>query len=89
MANTGLRPHEANILEFRDMEIVEVERTGETIRLISVRGKRGVGYCKSMAKAEAQEPKQARRLRQMAGGLIPPFGSGRRRQEASGTARAE
>ena len=33
------------------MEIVEDEGTGETILLISVRGKRGVGYCKSMANA--------------------------------------
>ena len=51
MANTGLRSDEANTLEFRDMEIVENEGTGETILLISVRGKRGVGYCKSMANA--------------------------------------
>lgn len=51
MANTGLRPDEANTLEFRDVEIVEDEGTGETILLISVRGKRGVGYCKSMANA--------------------------------------
>jgi len=33
------------------VEIVEDEGTGETILLISVRGKRGVGYCKSMANA--------------------------------------
>ena len=51
MANTGLRPDEANRLEFRDVEIVEDEATGETILLISVRGKRGVGYCKSMSNA--------------------------------------
>jgi integrase len=51
MANTGLRPDEANNLEFRDVEIVEDESTGETILLLSVRGKRGVGYCKSMANA--------------------------------------
>lgn len=47
MANTGLRPDEANNLEFRDVEIVEDETTGETILEIEVRGKRGVGYCKS------------------------------------------
>ncbi|GER06664.1 hypothetical protein JCM17843_09740 [Kordiimonadales bacterium JCM 17843] len=46
-----MRPDEANTLEFRDVEIVEDEGTGETILLISVRGKRGVGYCKSMANA--------------------------------------
>jgi len=48
MANTGLRPDEALRLEHRDVEIVEDEATDETILLISVRGKRGVGYCKSM-----------------------------------------
>lgn len=48
MVNTGLRPDEALRLEFRDVEIVEDDATGETILEISVRGKRGVGYCKSM-----------------------------------------
>lgn len=47
MANTGLRPDEAARLEYRDVEIVEDEATGETILEIEVRGKRGVGYCKS------------------------------------------
>jgi len=47
MANTGLRPDEAKNLEHRDVEIVEDEGTEETILLIEVRGKRGVGYCKS------------------------------------------
>lgn len=51
MANTGLRPDEANRLQFRDVEIVEDEETDETILLIQVRGKRGVGYCKSTANA--------------------------------------
>ncbi len=51
MANTGLRPDEANTLEYRDVEIVEDEATDETILLIEVRGKRGIGYCKSMANA--------------------------------------
>ena len=48
LANTGIRPDEANWLEYRDVEIVEDEATGETILEIEVRGKRGVGYCKSM-----------------------------------------
>lgn len=48
MANTGLRPDEAYRLEYRDVEIVEDDATGETILEIEVRGKRGVGYCKSM-----------------------------------------
>jgi len=51
MANTGLRPDEAYRLEYRDVEIVEDEATGETILEIEVRGKRGVGYCKSMTGA--------------------------------------
>ncbi|MGH6925217.1 MAG: site-specific integrase [Propylenella sp.] len=63
MANTGLRPDEANTLEFRDVEIVEDESTGETILLISVRGKRGVGYCKSMANAVRPFERLRERLR--------------------------
>lgn len=48
MVNTGLRPDEALRIEFRDVEIVEDRATNETILEISVRGKRGTGYCKSM-----------------------------------------
>ena len=48
MANTGLRPDEVKLLEYRDVEVVDDEDTGETILEIEVRGKRGVGYCKSM-----------------------------------------
>jgi integrase len=51
MANTGLRPDEAGRLEFRDVAIVTDEATGERILEIEVRGKRGVGYCKSMTGA--------------------------------------
>jgi integrase len=51
MANTGLRPDEAARLEFRDVAIVTDEATGERILEIEVRGKRGVGYCKSMTGA--------------------------------------
>lgn len=47
MANMGLRPDEAARLEFRDVSIIDDEATGETILEIEVRGKRGVGYCKS------------------------------------------
>lgn len=47
MSNTGLRPDEANVLQYRDVEITEDEDTDETILVIEVRGKRGVGYCKS------------------------------------------
>jgi integrase len=48
MVNTGLRPDEALRLEYRDVAIVADEATGERILEIEVRGKRGVGYCKSM-----------------------------------------
>ena len=47
MANTGLRPDEAARLEHRDVQIAEDDATGETILEIEVRGKRGLGYCKS------------------------------------------
>jgi len=46
-ANTGLRPDEARRLQFRDVTIVQDEASGQTILEIEVRGKRGVGYCKS------------------------------------------
>ncbi len=48
MANTGLRPDEVLRVEFRDVEVEDDDATGKTILVISVRGKRGVGYCKSM-----------------------------------------
>lgn len=48
MANTGLRPDEAARLEYRDVMIVKDEDTKEHILEIQVRGKRGIGYCKSM-----------------------------------------
>ena len=51
MANTGVRPDEAKNLQHRDVAIVEDEATGERILEIEVRGKRGVGYCKSMPSA--------------------------------------
>ena len=51
MANTGLRPDEAARLQYRDVAIVDDDATDETILEIEVRGKRGVGYCKSTAGA--------------------------------------
>lgn len=51
MANTGLRPDEAARLEYRDVRIVKDAPTQETILEIEVRGKRGVGFCKSTAGA--------------------------------------
>ena len=67
MANTGLRPDEARHLQYRDVTIVEDEDTEEIILEIEVRGKRGVGYCKSMTGAvrpferlrERNTPKQS------------------------------
>ena len=51
LANTGIRPDEAKQLQYRDVEAVTDEATGERILEIQVRGKRGVGYCKSMTGA--------------------------------------
>ena len=51
MANTGLRPDEAWRLEYRDVAVIDDDATGETILEIEVRGKRGIGFCKSMAGA--------------------------------------
>jgi integrase len=38
-------------LEYRDVTVVDDDGSGETILEIEVRGKRGVGYCKSTANA--------------------------------------
>jgi integrase len=51
LANTGLRPDEAARLEHRDVAIVNDKQTRERILEIEVRGKRGVGYCKSTSGA--------------------------------------
>jgi integrase len=51
MANTGLRPDEARNLQHRDVTIANDDATGERILEIEVRGKRGMGYCKSMPSA--------------------------------------
>lgn len=48
MANTGLRPDEAFTIEHRDVTIAKDGATGQEILEIEVRGKRGVGHCKSM-----------------------------------------
>jgi integrase len=48
MVNTGLRPDEAKLVQLRDIEVVEDGADNERILHITVRGKRGVGYCKSM-----------------------------------------
>ena len=63
MANTGLRPDEAGRLEFRDVQIVKDHGSGETILEIEVRGKRGVGFCKSTAQAVLPFRRLKERLR--------------------------
>ena len=63
MANTGVRPDEALRIEFRDVDIVEDDATDETILEIKVRGKRGVGYCKSMPGAVEPLRRLKERLR--------------------------
>ncbi len=74
MVNTGLRPDEALRLEYRDVAIVTDEGSGERILEIAVRGKRGVGWCKSMPGAVTP----FRRLKDRNGGapadrLFPVF----------------
>lgn len=48
MGNSGLRPDEAARLEIRDISLEQDYATGQTILVIDVRGKTGVGYCKTM-----------------------------------------
>jgi integrase len=84
MANTGLRPDEAFNLQFRDVTIVEDQGTGERILEIEVRGKRGVGHCKSMPgavrvferlanrpKPVKEESRRQRQRRKKEGGEAP------------------
>ena len=61
--NTGLRPDEAWRLQFRDVTVVDDEDLGKTILEIEVRGKRGVGYCKSMPGAVRPFERLRSRLR--------------------------
>lgn len=51
MGNTGLRPDEASRLQYRDVSVVLDQDTNERILEIEVRGKRGVGFCKSLPAA--------------------------------------
>jgi integrase len=62
-ANTGLRPDEAMRLQFRDVKIVEDEGSGQTILEIEVRGKRGIGFCKSTVGAVRPFQRLKARLR--------------------------
>lgn len=76
MANTGLRPDEAKRLQYRDVKIVDDEGSGETILEIEVRGKRGVGYCKSTSGAvrpfeRLKERNTAKPVEELAGANAP------------------
>lgn len=51
MANTGLRPDEAANLELRDINVTYDPENRETILDIDVRGKTGVGFCRSTTNA--------------------------------------
>jgi integrase len=48
MVNSGLRPDEAKRIQVRDIEAIADGANDERILHIAVRGKRGVGYCKTM-----------------------------------------
>jgi integrase len=48
MVNSGLRPDEASNMDFRHVSIEDDYATEETILVIDVNGKVGVGYCKTM-----------------------------------------
>jgi integrase len=85
MGNTGLRPDEAKNLQFRDVSIVTDDATRQKILEIDVRGKRGVGYCKSLpgavrpferllARAKPSRTAQTPRARRIRGeaGEAPP-----------------
>jgi len=72
MANTGLRPDEATKLEFRDITIEDDAATKKTILVIDVRGKTGVGFCKSMPGAvEPFKRLKARREQELNADLTP------------------
>jgi integrase len=61
MVNTGLRPDEAKRIEFRDVKVVDDRDSGQRILEIDVRGKRGVGFCKSMPGAVLPFQRMAKR----------------------------
>jgi hypothetical protein len=75
MANTGLRPDEAKNLQHRDLTIVDDTATGERILEIEVRGKRGIGYCKST-------PNAVRPYERLLGRALPGLPQGKERVDA-------
>lgn len=67
-----MRPDEAKRLQVRDVEITEDRETGETILVIEVRGKRGVGYCKSTHSAVHPFERLVKRVKPKPGDLLFP-----------------
>jgi len=84
VANTGLRPDEAGRLEFRDVVIVDDDATGERILEIDVRGKRGVGFCKSMPGAVRPYERLRDREREIVE-VVPSDPAGRKGLSRGGT----
>jgi integrase len=70
MVNSGLRPDEAKRIEVRDVEVVTENK--ERILVITVRGKRGVGYCKTMPGAVLPFQRMQKRHKLGAKDLIFP-----------------
>lgn len=71
MANTGLRPDEAMRLEYRDVAVTREQ--SQTILVIDVRGKRGVGFCKSTGGAVRPFLRLKKRARPQPTDLIFPI----------------
>jgi integrase len=78
MVNTGLRPDEALRLEYRDVAIVTDGATRERILEIEVRGKRGVGYCKSMPGAVLPFQRLLKRNKGQPTDRVFPYPNGRK-----------
>jgi len=72
MVNTGLRPDESRRIEFRDVKIVDDRDSRQTILEIDVRGKRGVGFCKSMPGAVHPFQRVMKRRNPKANDLVFP-----------------
>ncbi len=67
MGNTGLRPDEAKQLQHRDVTIIEDPDSRERILEIEVRGKHGIGWCKSMPGAVKPYERLRDRIRPVRG----------------------
>jgi len=72
MGNTGLRPDEAKNLQYRDVEIVKDKATEKEILVIEVRGKRGIGFCKSTPGAVLPYRRLLKRAKPLAAGQTEP-----------------